>query len=97
MATMMRRTVIQIAQPAKDARNAESYTSQSVSREILNDAYLYNGEPINNLSQPGQLIPNVQRLESAAAAAALAKKYPPQSKFVGHKIVNDNRTSWTGR
>ena len=96
MANRMRKTAIQIVQPAPGYSDSEMYTLAQ-QPPLIADAYLYNGEPINNLTATNQLIPNIQTLENKALALALSKRYPNQRTFKGFSIVeNNDRTSWYG-
>lgn len=83
METRLRKQVIQIAMPNKGYMNSEKIQSTGYKVPILADAYLYNGEPTNRLTGAGQLIPNIQPLESASAAEALSRQYPLKTKFAG--------------
>jgi hypothetical protein len=81
--TKLRRQVVQIAMPVKGFLGSEKIESNGYGVPIIADAYLYNGEPTNRLTGAAQLIPNVQPLERTAAASALARAYPLQTRFSG--------------
>jgi hypothetical protein len=69
--------------PNKGFIGSEKITSPMLNEPFIADAYLYNGEPTNNLTAPGQLIPNIQTTESRRKAARLSREYPIQRTFVG--------------
>jgi len=81
--TVLRKQGMQIAMPVKGFIGSERITSTGYKIPVLNDAYLYNGEPTNRLTGAAQLIPNVQRLESPLIAKELARAYPIQTTFKG--------------
>lgn len=81
--TVLRRQSIQIAMPVKGFIGSERITSTGYKVPVLDDAYLYNGEPTNRLTGAAQLIPNIQRQESPLLASALARAYPIQTTFKG--------------
>lgn len=83
--TTLRKQLVGIAMPNKGFSNSERITSKAYGVPFLADAYLYNGEPINRLTGAGQLIRNVQPLERAEVAAALARAHPIQTKFSGYQ------------
>jgi len=81
--TKLRRQVIQVAEPNKGFIGSERLMSTGYKIPMLDDAYLYNGEPTNRLTGAGQLIPNFMPLESPLLASALARAYPIQTTFRG--------------
>lgn len=81
--TVLRRQVIQVAMPVKGFIGSERITSTGYKIPVLDDAYLFNGEPTNRLTGAAQLIPNVQTLENRLIASALAKAHPIQTTFKG--------------
>lgn len=81
--TILRRQVVQVAEPAKGFIGSEKIMSTGYKVPVLDDAYLYNGEPINRLTGAAQLIPNIQLKESPLLASALARAHPIQLKFGG--------------
>ena len=81
--TKLRKQVIQVAEPVKGFLGSEKIVSTGYKIPIMADAYLYNGEPSNRLTGAGQLIQNVQPLERAEVASALARVYPIQTRFSG--------------
>jgi hypothetical protein len=81
--TVLRRQFIQIAMPVKGFIGSERITSTGYKVPVLDDAYLYNGEPTNRLTGAAQLIPNIQSQENPLLASALARAYPIQTTFKG--------------
>jgi len=94
MTTKFRREPIQIIKSAKGFIGSER-SVLAPPAQMIADAYLIDGEPINRLTNPGQLIPNVQPLERAEVALVLSKKYPLPMKYTGYAITK-NPNNWGG-
>lgn len=80
---VLRKQVVQVAMPVKGFIGSERITSTGYKIPIIDDAYLFNGEPTNRLTGAAQLIPNIQQYENPIIASALARAYPIQTTFKG--------------